>query len=82
MVGCDDGTIQIYNYSTSEHVKEVEAHTDYVRCLIVHDTLPYVISCSDDLSIKMWDFDNKWQEVNSFDDHEHYIMDLAFNPKD
>ena len=30
----------------------------------------------------MWDFDNKWQEVNSFDDHEHYIMDLAFNPKD
>ena len=30
----------------------------------------------------MWDFENNWQEVNSFDDHEHYIMDLAFNPKD
>ena len=57
VVGCDEGVLHIYNYSTSERVREVQAHTDYIRNLIVHPTLPYVLSCSDDGFIKMWDFD-------------------------
>ena len=72
----------IFNYNTSELVKEISAHGDYIRCLIVHTTLPYVLSCSDDLSIKLWDWENNWKEINTYDDHEHYIMDMSLNPKD
>ena len=79
-MGCDDGCIHVFNYTTSEHVKEINAHSDYIRCIITHPTLPYVLSCSDDLSIKLWDL--SWQEVNTYDDHEHYIMDMSLNPKD
>ena len=34
-----------------------EAHTDYIRCLEVHPTQPYVLSSSDDLQIKLWDWE-------------------------
>ncbi len=82
VVGCDDGNMQIYNYTTSEHVKEVSAHGDYIRALLVHSNLSYVLSCSDDLSIKIWDWEKNWAEVKTYDDHEHYIMDMSLNPKD
>ena len=29
-----------------------QAHTDYIRYIAVHPTLPYLLSCSDDMSIK------------------------------
>jgi len=82
VVGADDGCLHIYNYNTSEIVKEISAHGDYIRCVLVHSTLPYVLSCSDDLSIKLWDWENNWKEINTYDDHEHYIMDMSLNPKD
>ena len=49
--------IRVYNYNTMEKVKTFEAHSDYIRGLAVHPTLPYVISASDDMSVKMWDWE-------------------------
>lgn len=37
-----------------------EAHTDYIRYLEVHPTLPYVLSASDDMSVKLWDWERQW----------------------
>ena len=30
----------------------------------------------------MFDWDKNWQKVNSYEDHEHYIMQICINPKD
>ena len=30
----------------------------------------------------MFDWDKSWSKVNTFMDHQHYIMQLAINPKD
>ena len=30
----------------------------------------------------MYDWDKNWQRVNTYDDHEHYVMQLCINPKD
>lgn len=30
----------------------------------------------------MFDWDKNWQKVNTYDDHEHYVMQVAINPKD
>ena len=38
--GADDMFIRVYNYNTSEQVKVFEAHTDYIRCIAVHPSLP------------------------------------------
>jgi WD40 repeat protein len=64
-----------------------EAHTDYIRCLEVHPTQPYVLSSSDDLQIKLWDWekvgaDGAWTCTQVFEGHAHYVMMVKFNPKD
>ena len=57
-------------------------HQDFIRHLVVHPRFNYVLSCGDDDKILMYDWDKNWQRVNSFEDHEHYVMQLAINPKD
>jgi coatomer subunit beta' len=65
-----------------EKVKEVEGHADYIRCLDVHPSLPYVLSCSDDMSIKLWDWNKDFDCTQFFEGHQHYVMQVKFNPKD
>ena len=80
--GADDMTIRVYNYNTMEKVVQFEAHQDYIRHVAVHPTLPLVISCSDDMTIKLWDWDKDWMCTQLFEGHGHYVMHVAFNPKD
>ncbi|KAG6373966.1 hypothetical protein JVT61DRAFT_6132 [Boletus reticuloceps] len=35
-----------------------------------------------DATIKAWDWDKQWRCIQVYEDHIHYIMDIAFNPKD
>jgi coatomer subunit beta' len=74
--------IRVWNYNTMEKLKTFEAHSDYIRCIVVHPTLPYVLSSSDDMLIKLWDWDKNWQNVQVFEGHGHYVMQLVINPKD
>ena len=83
LVGCDDMTIKVLNYNTLEKIHEIEnAHTDYIRYLCVHPTLPIVLSSSDDMSIKTWDWEKSWTNTNVFEGHSHYVMMVQWNPKD
>ena len=47
--------LRVFNYNTGEKVKEWEAHSDYIRTVEVHPTLPYLLSSSDDMSAKVRD---------------------------
>ncbi|KAJ9105862.1 hypothetical protein QFC20_004197 [Naganishia adeliensis] len=80
--GSDDFQLRVYNISTGERVTSFEAHPDYIRCMTVHPTLSLVLTGSDDMTIKAWDWDKGWRCVQTFEGHTHYIMSLAFNPKD
>lgn len=82
VAGADDMFIRVYNYNTMDKVKVFEAHTDYIRCVTVHPTLPYVLSSSDDMLIKLWDWDKGWMCTQIFEGHSHYVMQVTFNPKD
>ena len=55
--GSDDMFVRVYNYNTMDKVKSFEAHTDYIRSIAVHPTQPYLLTCSDDMLIKLWDWD-------------------------
>ncbi|KAJ7540716.1 hypothetical protein O6H91_10G027900 [Diphasiastrum complanatum] len=82
VAGADDMVIRVYNYNTMDRIKLFEAHTDYIRAIAVHPTLPYVLSSSDDMLIKLWDWDKGWTCTQIFEGHSHYVMQVAFNPKD
>jgi len=36
----------------------------------------------DDMLIKLWDWDKKWQCSQVFEGHTHYVMMVVLNPKD
>ena len=36
----------------------------------------------DDMLIKLWDWDKKWQCTQVFEGHTHYVMQIVINPKD
>ena len=82
IVGSDDLVIRVFNFNTLERVTQFTAHSDYVRGILVHPTRPIVLSCSDDLTIKAWDWDKAWKQVATFEGHSHYVMGIALNPKD
>ncbi len=37
---------------------------------------------ADDMSIKLWDWEKKWQCSQVFEGHSHYVMMIVLNPKD
>lgn len=76
IIGSDDMFIRVYNYNTMDKVKTFEAHTDYIRSIAVHPTLPYVLSASDDMLIKLWDWDKGWTCTQVFEGHSHYVMQV------
>lgn len=61
--GSDDFQLRVYNISTGERVTAFEAHPDYIRCMTVHPTLSLVLTGSDDMTIKCWDWDKGWRCV-------------------
>lgn len=55
--------VRIFNYNTMECVHKWEAHQDYIRSIAVHPSLPYLLTSADDMSIKMWDWDQNWNLI-------------------
>lgn len=82
VVGSDDFRIRVFNYNTGEKMVDFEAHPDYIRSIAVHPTKPYILSGSDDLTVKLWNWEKNWALEQSFEGHEHFVMCVAFNPKD
>ena len=78
----DDLRVRVFNYNTMEKLKSFEAHADYIRSIAVHQQLPYMLTSSDDMTIKMWDLSKNWAHVMTFEGHSHYVMACVFNPKD
>ena len=42
----DDMQIRVFNYNTLERVHMFEAHADYIRCIAVHPTQPFILTSS------------------------------------
>jgi coatomer subunit beta' len=82
VVGSDDFHLRVFNYNTSEKITAFEAHPDYIRAIVVHPTQPFVLTASDDTTIKLWGWEKCWKCVPTFEGHSHYVMSLAINPKD
>lgn len=49
ITGSDDMQIRVFNYNTLERVHSFEAHSDYVRCIAVHPTQPFILTSSGEL---------------------------------
>ncbi|RHX99140.1 hypothetical protein DYB36_009999 [Aphanomyces astaci] len=82
VASADDLQLRVFNYNTMDKVTAFDAHTDYIRFLEVHPVLPIILSCADDMTVKMWDWEKNWLCTQVFEGHGHYVMMAKFNPKD
>jgi len=83
--GADDYKLRVFSYVTGEEIKKWEAHLDYIRVISVHPAesqVSYALTCSDDQSIKLWDWEQDWKCIQIFMGHQHYVMSVAFHPHD
>ena len=63
VTGSDDMQLRVFNYNTHEKVAAFEAHSDYIRSIAIHPTQPFVLTSSDDMLIKLWDWDRGWKNI-------------------
>lgn len=80
--GSDDMCLRVFNYNSLEKVKHFEAHVDFIRYIAVHPTLPLLLTTSDDMSVRCWDWSRNWLRVASFEGHIHYVMMAQWHPTD
>jgi len=80
----DDSAISAYDYLTGQLVCVLEgAHSDFIRCLSVSPSNLTVLSCSDDTLVHSYAIENeRLVKKRVFRGHDHYVMDVKFNPMD
>ncbi|KAL6595046.1 hypothetical protein ACP70R_048149 [Stipagrostis hirtigluma subsp. patula] len=83
IVGDNYGNINVYEYGHKTLVQTIyRAHQGMIRSLAVHPTRPYLLSSSDDKSIKLWNWDNKWEQIRQFEERLSPVLQVMFSPKD
>lgn len=65
-----------------EKIKEFEAHNDFIRCICVHPKEPWILTCSDDQTISLWDIEKNFALIKTYEEHKNFVMKITINPKD
>ena len=71
----------MWNYKLRRCLFTLMGHLDYIRTVQFHLECPWVVSASDDQTIRIWN----WQSrtcVAVLTGHNHYVMCASFHPKD
>jgi coatomer subunit beta' len=82
VAGSDDFRLRAINYNTGDKVAEVDAHADYIRFVEPHPTMGVVLTASDDMTLKLWDWSSGFTLKHSYEGHAHFLMMARFHPKD
>lgn len=46
ITGSDDMQVRVFNYNTLERSHMFDAHSDYIRCIAIHPTQPFILTSS------------------------------------
>ena len=73
-------TPAVWNYKLRRCLFTLLGHLDYIRTVEFHNEYPWVVSASDDQTIRIWN----WQSRNCISvltGHNHYVMCARFHIK-
>ena len=71
----------MWNYKLRRCLFTLLGHLDYIRTVSFHQEYPWIVSASDDQTIRIWN----WQSrncVSVLTGHNHYVMSAMFHPKE
>lgn len=73
--------LQVWNYKLRRCLFTLLGHLDYIRTVQFHSEYPWIVSASDDQTIRTWN----WQSrtcISVLTGHNHYVMCAMFHPKE
>jgi WD40 repeat protein len=73
--------LQVWNYKLRRCLFTLLGHLDYIRTVQFHSEHPWIVSASDDQTIRTWN----WQSrtcISVLTGHNHYVMCAMFHPKE
>lgn len=81
VVGCDYGKASLFDPVTQRHIKSIKkAHNDNVNSVKFMDDRMFA-TCSDDMTIAVWDVRNLNKSVAVLKDHQKWVKCLGYLPK-
>jgi len=78
--GSRDMTVRLYKLDTGEPLLILHGHNNWVRELIFHPNGKFLLSVSDDRSIRVWDLTKRRTFYTLDDAHELFVQSLSWNP--
>jgi coatomer protein complex subunit alpha (xenin) len=81
--GGDDYKIKVWDIRPQNRrcLFTLLGHLDYVRTVQFHHEMPWIISASDDQTIRIWNSTSR-NCIAILTGHSHYVMSAHFHPKD
>ncbi|KAI1302129.1 protein with putative role during mitosis [Mortierella claussenii] len=76
----EDTMIRISDYETGEYERSLKGHTKSVQDIAFDAKGNYLVSCSIDLSIKIWDLQQDYKCIKTLHAHDHSVSSVAFLP--
>lgn len=83
VTGGDDYKIKVWDLRPQNRrcLFTLSGHLDYVRTVQFHQEMPWILSCSDDQTIRIWNSTSR-QCIAVLTGHSHYVMSAQFHPKE
>ena len=78
--GSEDGTIKLWDYESGDYLRTLRGHTNVVTGVDFSPSGLYLVSCSTDLSVKIWEVKDNYACVRTLRGHDHTISDVKFVP--
>ena len=80
--GSDDSTIKIWDWQLGELERTLKGHTRAVLDVDFGSSIgrTLLVSCSSDMTIKLWDPCDEYKNIRTFLGHEHSVSAVRFVP--
>lgn len=76
----EDATLKVWDFETGEYERTLKGHTDSIQDIAFDSSGKLLVSCSADMSIKLWDFQQTYECVRTMLGHDHNVSSVLFLP--
>ncbi|TCD66559.1 hypothetical protein EIP91_001227 [Steccherinum ochraceum] len=83
VTGGDDYKIKVWDIRPQNRrcLFTLHGHLDYIRTVQFHHEMPWILSASDDQTIRIWNSTSR-NCIAILTGHSHYVMSAQFHPKE
>lgn len=78
-VGCDDGTVDLWDLAGPTRVRTLEGHIGEVYSIAFSPDGTRLATCGNDGALRLWDC-TSWERVLDRRDHRSYVHSVRFSP--